>query len=272
MSWAALVQARPPSPLQHRRTTPALPAQFTLEATASQPFGSVSQVEFFTNGISAGIDPIVPYWTSVEGLAAGTHILTAVATANGLTATSSITVIATNVPIQPPTVVLTSPANEASVCDCTLTIVSATATNPGAQITLVQFFNHGTNLLAALTERPYRIFVPCFGLATNRLTAVAHDANGSSATSAVVTVYVNGLVETNHLGIVNTFTNTVALCFRGLINSNYVIEAATNLPPTGPAYWHPLFTNTAPAVTFGEYSVVDTNMAPGKKFYRARRH
>lgn len=69
----------------------------TITASASDPDGSVTQVEFFANGASIGVDSSAPYsvnWT----IPAGTHTLTAVATDNeGASTTSSpVTVTGTS--------------------------------------------------------------------------------------------------------------------------------------------------------------------------------
>ncbi|MEM6911200.1 MAG: DUF5060 domain-containing protein [Verrucomicrobiota bacterium] len=55
------------------------PADFLVTASASDPNGSVTQVEFFQDGSSLGIDSTAPYTVSLNGLAAGNYRLTAVA-------------------------------------------------------------------------------------------------------------------------------------------------------------------------------------------------
>jgi hypothetical protein len=67
----------------------------TISANAGDVSGgSISQVEFFVNGTSIGVDPTAPYfvnWIAVAGSAA----ITAVATDNDCTTTTSVTVNAT---------------------------------------------------------------------------------------------------------------------------------------------------------------------------------
>lgn len=69
----------------------AAPANFTLEASAADPDGSVAKVEFFQNGIALGEATASPYrwqWSSVP---VGTYALRAVAQDNsGLRATSAV--------------------------------------------------------------------------------------------------------------------------------------------------------------------------------------
>src|SRR6185369_2601772 len=73
------------------------PASFSLEVSASDPDGSVSQVQFFLDSTSLGIDTVSPYSTNVNNLPAGTYTLSAVATDNqNARATNSITVSVNN--------------------------------------------------------------------------------------------------------------------------------------------------------------------------------
>ncbi|MDO8632468.1 MAG: Ig-like domain-containing protein, partial [Phycisphaerales bacterium] len=53
------------------------PASVSLEATASDPDGSVKQVEFFVDAISAGVDSTAPFAATSRLLDAGTYVLTA---------------------------------------------------------------------------------------------------------------------------------------------------------------------------------------------------
>jgi len=76
----------------------------TLQATASDPDGTVTQVEFFDGASSLGADPTGPDYSVTTTLYTGAHVLTAVATDNqGATATSAtVTNTATTVPIANP--------------------------------------------------------------------------------------------------------------------------------------------------------------------------
>jgi len=68
----------------------AAPAILTLDADASVSDGTVDSVEFFTNGVSAGLVEAEPFNLTTGNLAAGSYSLTAVATAGGISATSSV--------------------------------------------------------------------------------------------------------------------------------------------------------------------------------------
>jgi hypothetical protein len=71
------------------------PSSITLTATASDPDGSVSKVDLYSNGALIGTDPSSPYSISWSNPPSGVQLLTAVATDNqGATGTS------TTVPIE----------------------------------------------------------------------------------------------------------------------------------------------------------------------------
>ena len=83
----------------------AAPASFTLTATAADPDGTISKVEFYQGATLLGTATAAPYAYAWTGVAAGTYSLTAKATDNqGATTTSaavSVTVQAN--PTPPPT-------------------------------------------------------------------------------------------------------------------------------------------------------------------------
>ncbi|HEY1661740.1 MAG TPA: SBBP repeat-containing protein [Verrucomicrobiae bacterium] len=66
------------------------PANVSIAASASVSSGTVTNVQFFTNGISIGSVLASPFSLTVSNLAVGTYVLTAVATASGISATSSV--------------------------------------------------------------------------------------------------------------------------------------------------------------------------------------
>lgn len=248
----------------------AAPSIFTIHATASQANGVVSRVDFYVDGALGGTDTIEPYTFEPSALALGTHQLYAVATGNSLMGTSAVvSVTITNVPNQRPQVVLTAPANGSVLPDCSITTLTASATDADGFVASVRFYNHATNLLGIDSSEPFSLLVTNFGVATNQLTAVAYDDEGLAATSAVVTVRV-ALLPTNHLAILRLPANTVMLCCRGIPGTNYVIESVANLL-SSTNVWTPFRTNTAPALSGGEFYVLDTNATAPRRFYRARR-
>ncbi len=68
----------------------AAPADVDIAADATVTNGSVTNVQFFNNGISLGKVLTPPFSVSASGLAAGSYALTAVATASGISVTSLV--------------------------------------------------------------------------------------------------------------------------------------------------------------------------------------
>ena len=76
-------------------------ASIPVNATARDIYGFVQQVEFFVNGVSAGVDNRSPYTTTLTNLLAGVYTITAVATDDdGMQTTSSLINIEVTNPIE----------------------------------------------------------------------------------------------------------------------------------------------------------------------------
>lgn len=75
------------------------PAPFKAQANAFEFNGQISQVEFFANNISLGVASTPPYSITVNNLAGGNYMLSAVATDNsGISVTNSVNISATAPP------------------------------------------------------------------------------------------------------------------------------------------------------------------------------
>jgi hypothetical protein len=75
------------------------PADITLQASASDPDGSVANVQFFSGTTLLGTDTTSPYSFTVTNLAAGNYNFTAKATDNlGLSRTSSVVAVSVITP------------------------------------------------------------------------------------------------------------------------------------------------------------------------------
>jgi uncharacterized protein (DUF2141 family) len=91
------------------------PATISLTATASDPDGTVSKVDFFQGSTLIGSDTTSPYSVTWNSVPAGSYTLTAVATDNGgATRTSTSVPITVNASNQLPGVFITAPANGAT--------------------------------------------------------------------------------------------------------------------------------------------------------------
>src|SRR5579863_7309920 len=173
-----------------------LSGKVNLTAVASDG-GSVSGVQFRIDGNNVGPDlaasPYIYVFDS-STLPNGFHSITAVATDNsGNSATS------TSVPVKvdntlkdttPPAVLLTSPANGATVSGTVA--VTATASD-NVSVASVQFQLDGANLGPADVAAPYVYSWDSTKIANgpHSLSVIATDSAGNTATSATIKVMVN---------------------------------------------------------------------------------
>ena len=164
----------------------------TISATAADSDGSVIRVEFFAGSTLLNTDPFAPYsfdWTTT---ATGTFVITARATDNDGAVTTSQSVTVNIVPSPnnvPPTVTITSPANNATINRSSGTTIRATASDSDGTIIKVELYA-GSTLLCIDTSAPFSCFWKPTVHGTFTLTARAYDDDGAVTTSAPVTVRV----------------------------------------------------------------------------------
>jgi hypothetical protein len=154
-----------------------------VTATAADVDGTVTQVEFFVDNVSAGVDNASPFamnWSAVVG----THTFKAIATDNkGATTTSanaSITV-ANNIP---PSVSLTAPASNGTFTAPAVVSITATSADADGTVTQVEFFVNNVSV-GVDNSSPYAAtWTSVIGSAS--FTAKATDNKGAITTSAAV--------------------------------------------------------------------------------------
>jgi YD repeat-containing protein len=169
------------------------PANITINASASDTDGSVTQVQFFQGATLLGTDTTAPYSFTRTGVPAGSYSLTGKATDNGgATTTSSAVGITVNPPgNNPPTVSITSPANGATFTAPANITINATASDSDGSVTQVQFFQ-GATLLGTDTTAPYSFTWTSVPTGSYSLTAKATDNLGATTTSSAVSITVTG--------------------------------------------------------------------------------
>ena len=191
----------------------------TANATANGSGNSISKVEYFQGTSLIATSTAAPFSASWANVAAGSYSITAKATdAQGLTTTSAAATIKVNAP---PTISITSPANNANFAapaNITYT-VNAAAIGAGNSITKVEYFN-GATLLASSTTAPFSISSNNVQAGTYTITAKATDANGLTQTSSPVTVKVNGAPT---ISITSPANNA---SFAAPANITYTVNAA----------------------------------------------
>lgn len=165
------------------------PASITINATAADANGTVSNVQFYYGTTLIGSDATSPYSITWPNVAAGTYSITARATDN-LGAVTTSTAISVTVGNTPPTVSITSPANNTTFTTAPVSIsINATAADANGTVSNVQFYN-GTTLIGSDATSPYTITWPSVGVGTYSITAKATDNLGAVTTSTAVSVTV----------------------------------------------------------------------------------
>jgi len=168
------------------------PANVSLAADASDGDGTVAKVEFFSGTTKLGEDATAPYTLDWSGVAAGSYSLTARATDNlGTTTTSAPRTITVTAPGGPPTVSITAPLNGASFPWHPTITIDATAADADGSVQRVEFFRaDGATKLGEDTTAPYSYRWKNAPSGSHRLSARATDNAGLVTTSAVVTITV----------------------------------------------------------------------------------
>ena len=211
------------------------PATITLGATASDADGTITNVEFFRNGVSLGVDTTSPYGVTWPNVAAGNYSLTARATDNrGAAVTSASVTITVTTPNAAPTVSLTAPATGSVYTTPAAINLDATASDSDGTITSVEFFKNGVSL-GVDTTAPYNLYWTSVPAGSYTLTAKATDNLGATTTSAAVTVTVNAQPSAPRADTVGVYTTSTFY----LRNSN-TPGAADIITTYGMPGWKPV--------------------------------
>jgi RHS repeat-associated protein len=166
------------------------PATITLNATAADNNGTVTKVDFYNGTTLLGTDTTSPYSFTWANVAAGSYSITAKATDNAgsvtTTSAATITVTAVNVP---PTVSLANTLNGAVFTAPAAITLNATASDSDGTISKVDFYE-GTNLLGSDTTSPFSFVWSNAPAGSYNITAKATDNRGAVSTSSVSNINV----------------------------------------------------------------------------------
>ncbi|HTG44418.1 MAG TPA: Ig-like domain-containing protein, partial [Verrucomicrobiae bacterium] len=169
-----------------------------LSATASDPDGAVTKVDFYVGDTLLGTaNPIVlppgfppaPFFYLWQPTEEGVYLISARATDDqGAVAVSLVqsVVIGPGTPNMPPTVSLRRPANGAQFSKVSQIVLEAEATDDG-QVMSVEFFDFGVSVGTVATA-PYVLTLPTLEAGDHILSAVATDDNGNTTTSDPVII------------------------------------------------------------------------------------
>jgi chitodextrinase len=178
-----------------------------ITATAADADGTISNVEFLVDNVVVGSDNSSPYafaWTATVG----NHVITARATDNNGGQTTSSPGINVSVTTNtPPSVSITSPANNANFLFPAVVTINANASDADGTVSQVEFFVDNVSVGVDISS-PYSATWNSVIGNGHQFKAVATDNNGATTTSSIILVNIanpNALSYT----IVST-TNTCA--------------------------------------------------------------
>ena len=160
----------------------------SIAATAADADGSVSQVEFFVDGVSVGVDNSAPYTANYTAVV-GTHTITARATDNNGGQTTSAGVVITVGSVIAPTVSITAPSSGSTFVLGDAVNITANAADADGSVSQVEFFLNGTSL-GVDNSAPYSFSWTANATGSQVLTAVATDNVNATGTSAPVSINV----------------------------------------------------------------------------------
>src|SRR5215831_2759897 len=182
------------------------PANLTVSANATDSDGQIRKVDFYagTALIGTATTPVgSTYSVTWSGVGAGAYSLSAIATDSGGAAVVSNTAnIVVNAPNTPPTVTLTSPANNATFLAGSNIPLAADANDIDGAITKVEFFYGGTNKIGESLTAPYGITWNNVAAASYSLTAKATDNSGAVVTSTAINITVATPATNGEIGFV----------------------------------------------------------------------
>ena len=165
------------------------PANFVLQANASDTDGTITKVEFFQSGTKIGEATATPYNFSVSSLAVGSYSYVARATDNSGATTDSAAIAITVVANTPPIATLTAPADGSTAIAPAIVTLTANASDSDGTIARVEFYQ-GATLLGQSTTTPYSFSTSALAAGSYGFSAKAFDNLGASATSATATITV----------------------------------------------------------------------------------
>ena len=184
--------------------------------------GSVTQVEFFVDGVLLSTDNTAPY-AAVYTAALGNHSLTARATDNASLQTTSAAVSISVVNNVPPTSSLTSPTAGTLFTAPAVVTISANANDADGTVTQVEFLVNGTVVNTDNTAPYTYAWTSVVGTAS--IVARATDNRGATTNSAAVVL---NIADPNALpyavGSITEICNETSFCLP--IN---VVDAVSNV-------------------------------------------
>ncbi len=166
----------------------------TVSAEAADTDGQVMKVDFYDGTTLLGTDTTAPYTYVYNNAPVGNRALKVIATDNdNLTGESTMVSVVVVTNLVPPTVTITSPANNATFASGAAVTIEATVTDADGTIAKVDFYA-GTSLLGTDNTAPYAY---TWNPTDNpyALKAIATDNDNLRGESTVVNITVGGVTD-----------------------------------------------------------------------------
>ncbi|MDJ1503916.1 Ig-like domain-containing protein, partial [Xanthocytophaga agilis] len=186
-------------------------ATITATASATDSDGSIAKVEFYAGAVKIGEKTASPYSVTWSTTTVGTYSLTAKATDNkgSVTTSSAISVIVSTQPAanKLPVVSLANPVANASYPTGSSINLTANASDADGSIAKVEFYV-GSTKVGEKTSSPYSFSWNAATAGTYALTAKATDNKGGVTTSSAVNVTITSPNQAPTIAISSPANNT----------------------------------------------------------------
>ena len=169
------------------------PATVALAASASDVDGAIAKVEFLANGTVVATANSTPYTAAWSGAPAGAYSMTARATDDRGSTTTSAPIAIRVVSNTPPAVTVRSPGGEPYYAPASI-VFTAEASDADGTISRVEFRANGT-LIGVSSTPPYTYAWDRVASGTYVITATAFDDRNGVTTSAPLTLVVGGSLD-----------------------------------------------------------------------------
>lgn len=186
------------SPTNTQRFAEGLPVTVNASAAMARP---ITQVEFFANGGSIGIDTTAPYSVTFTPAGQGLYDLQATATDDQANTLSSAIVQIQIVANQPPSITVTNNPMGAVLVGTTVAHTAVVSDTDGTVVTNVDFYLDGVLKVSDATA-PYTYQLGDILAGTHNVSAIAVDNLGLSSAAAMISV-----TATNPTGVTLIVTN-----------------------------------------------------------------
>ena len=185
------------------------PATVTIDATATDPDGTVSKVEFYNGTVKLGERTTAPWSFTWKEVQEGTYSLTAAATdnSNSRKVSAAVTVVVEKAAAavnQIPSVVISSHTNSDTVVAPSTITLTAHASDGDGSVVKVEYFN-GQEKIGESLVHPWTFSFECQKAGTYEITAKASDNLSATATSAPVLISV--VFKREYPDLINLYPN-----------------------------------------------------------------